>query len=66
MTKIATPEMPDPVSVTVAAGELNKSPRTILHWISAGKLRATKLGPGTASYVISRAEIDRVKQDQAA
>lgn len=68
MTKRTTtePDLPDPVSVKVAAGEFNKSPRTILHWINAGKLRATKLGPGTASFVISRAEIDRLKQDQAA
>ena len=67
MTKrFTTADLPDPVSVKAAADEFNQSPRTILRWINSGKLKATKLGPGTAAFVISRAEIARVKQDLAA
>lgn len=53
-------------SVTQAARELHLTPRAIRHRIAVGTLAATKLGPGTASYVITRAEIDRVKAEQAA
>jgi len=51
---------PDLLSVTQAADALGITPRAVRHRIAAGTLTAVKLGPGTASYVISRDEIDRV------
>lgn len=57
---------PDVLSVASAARELHRSPRTILHWIKAEKIAATKTGPGTAAYVIARSEIERLRQDSAA
>lgn len=56
----------DLLSVAQAAREIHRSPRTVLHWINAGKITATKLGPGTAAYVIARGEIERVKAEDAA
>lgn len=58
--------MTDVLSVVQAAAELNITPRAVQHRIKAGTLAATKLGPGTAAYVISRTEIDRVKGLEAA
>ncbi len=55
----------DFLSVTQAASELDLTPRAIRHRISVGTLAAVKLGPGTASYVITRAEIERVKAERA-
>ena len=57
---------PDFLSVAQAAAELSLTERAIRHRIKAGTLAATKLGPGTASYVITRAEIERVKAEVAA
>ena len=51
----------DLLSVAQAAKELNLSPRTVLHRIHNGSLVATKLGPGTAGYVITRAEVEKAK-----
>ena len=56
----------DFLSVTQAASELDLTPRAIRHRISVGTLAAVKLGPGTASYVITRAEIERVKAEREA
>jgi hypothetical protein len=56
-----TEEVPDFLSVEQAAAELCITPRAVRHRIKSGKLSATKLGPGTASYVITRAEIERIK-----
>lgn len=57
------PAAPDAevLSVTQAAAELHVSPRTVLHRIKSGRITAMKLGPGTAAYVITRAEVERVK-----
>lgn len=53
---------PDLLTVVQAADELCVSPRTLHHWIGAGKCEATKLGTGrTSAYVITRAELERVK-----
>lgn len=54
-------ELADVVSVAQAAVELNLTDRAVRHRIKAGTLAATKLGPGTSSYVITREEIERVK-----
>ena len=59
-------ESPDFLSVAQTAQELNLTDRAIRHRIKAGTLTATKLGPGTASYVITRAEVERVKTESAA
>lgn len=54
------------LSVAQAADELHLSPRAVHHRIKAGTLVATKMGPGTAAYVIARAEIERVKAEEKA
>lgn len=54
-------EGPEFLSVVQAAAELNLTPRAVQHRIKNGTVAATKLGPGTAAYVISRSEIERVK-----
>lgn len=54
------------LSVAQAAEELKVTPRAVRHRIKAGTLVAIKLGPGTASYVITRDEIDRVRTVGAA
>lgn len=51
------------LSVVQAAAELHITPRAVRHRILVGSLAATKLGPGTASYVITRAEVARVKAE---
>lgn len=51
----------DVLSVSQAAAELHITERAVRHRIKAGTLAATKLGPGTASYVIARAEVERIK-----
>lgn len=57
---------PDILGTLEAAQELRMSRRTVLHHIRAGTIAATKLGPGTAQYVITRAEIERVKRERVA
>ena len=55
------------VNVRDAAAELGISPRAVLHRITRGELRATKVGDGrTSAYIIERAEIERVKAEAAA
>ena len=54
------------LSVEQTATALNITPRAVRHRIKAGTLAATKLGPGTAAYVITRAEVERAKAEAAA
>lgn len=54
------------LSVRQAAAELHLTDRAIRHRITTGTLAATKLGPGTASYVITRSEVERVKAEEMA
>lgn len=61
---MATP--PEFLSVAQAAAELHITSRAVRHRIKAGTLLATKLGPGTSAYVITREEIERVKTEVAA
>lgn len=57
----------DFMTVTQAAAELNLSARAVQHRISNGTIAAQKLGAGrTSAYVITRAEVDRVKAADAA
>ena len=53
-------ELNDFLSVAQAAEALSITQRAVRHRIQAGTLRATKMGPGTAAYVITRAEVERV------
>ena len=59
-------ELPEVLSVAQVAALLSITERAVRHRIKAGTLAATKLGPGTAAYVISRAEVERVKAGEAA
>jgi hypothetical protein len=56
----------DLLSVNQVAAELSLSPRAVQHRIKAGRIAAIKMGPGTAGYVITRAEVERVKAEAAA
>lgn len=60
------PNTPELLSVEQAAKELSITARAVRHRIAAGTLAATKLGPGTAAYVITRTEVERVKAEAAA
>lgn len=54
-------------SVAQAARELHLSVRAVQHRISKGQIKAEKIGEGrTSAYVITRAEIERVKAQVAA
>jgi|SoimicmetaTmtHMC_FD_contig_51_1299635_length_437_multi_1_in_0_out_0_3 excisionase family DNA binding protein len=53
------------LSVAQAAEELRLTTRAVRHRIKAGTLEATKLGPGTASYVITREEVERIKAEDS-
>ena len=64
--KTNNPTEPEVLSVVQVAAELHRSPRTIQHWITSGKIAALKLGPGTAAYVITRDEVERIKTLDAA
>lgn len=58
---------PDFLSVAQAAAELHITERAVRHRIKAGTLPAQKLGNGrTSAYVITRAEIERIKNASAA
>lgn len=57
----------DFLTVTQAADELNLSVRAVQHRITSGSIAAQKLGGGkTSAYVITRAEVDRVKAESRA
>lgn len=57
----AVAETGDLLSVVQVADELGKPTRTVHYWITTGRIAATKLGPGTSQYVITREEVERVK-----
>lgn len=52
-------ELPEFLSVAQAGEALHISARAVRHRIKAGTLTATKMGPGTAAYVIARSEVER-------
>lgn len=55
------------LTVAQVAAELNIGRRAVIHRINAGTLAAEKLGDGpTNAYVITRAEVERVKAGDAA
>lgn len=55
------------LNVQQAAERLTLSPRAVLHRITTGRIQATKVGSGrTSSYVITAAEVARVKAEDAA
>lgn len=55
------------VTVAVAAEEWHVDRRTAIRWIASGKVAAEKIGEGrTSAYVLTRAEVDRVKAEVAA
>jgi len=57
----------DLLTVGQAAKELCLAPRTIQHRIAAGRITAQKIGDGkTSAYFMTRAEIERVKAEDAA
>lgn len=66
MSELAASELPEFLSVAQVAEELKLTERAVRHRIQTGKLTATKLGPGTASYVITREELERVQREDAA
>ena len=49
------------LSVKQAAAELGISPRAVLHRIAAGTLPASKLGPETSAYVLTREAVAAAK-----
>ena len=63
-------EKPTPsqlVTVAVAAQEWHVDRRTALRWIASGRVAAEKIGEGqTNAYVLTRAEVDRVKAEVVA
>lgn len=57
----------DLLTVAQAAEVLAMPTRTLHQWIANGRVTATKLGTGrTNAYVITRAEVERVKAEAAA
>lgn len=59
----ALAESGDLLSVVQVADELGKPTRTVNYWITSGRLAAIKLGVNTAQYVITRAEVERIKAE---
>lgn len=66
MSELSEPELPEFLSVVQSADALRITERAVRHRIKAGTLAATKLGPGTAAYVIAREEIQRVQAEEKA
>lgn len=62
---MATDE-PEFYGVHQVAKILGITGRAVRYRVEAGTLAATKLGTGTASYVITRAEVERVKAGRTA
>jgi excisionase family DNA binding protein len=59
---MSTQTRPEWLTVVQAAKVLNLSPRAVLHRITSGKISASKLGEGrTSAYIITAAEVERVK-----
>lgn len=52
----------DLLSVAQTARLLGKSQTTVLRLIASGTLPASKLGPGTAAYVIARTDVDALTE----
>lgn len=61
-----TDTLPELLSVAQAAEELHIGRRAVIHRIHAGTLAATKIGTGTAAYVITRTEVERAKAEMQA
>jgi excisionase family DNA binding protein len=59
------PNKEDLLSVSQVAALLKITRRAVVHRIHAGTLNAQKLGQGTAQYVITRGEVDRVLAERA-
>ena len=58
---------PQIVTVATAAEEWGIDRRTALRWITTGKVAAEKIADGkTNAYVLTRAEVERVKREKAA
>ena len=58
---------PQLVTVAAAAEEWGIDRRTALRWIAAGKVAAEKIAGGkTNAYVLTRAEVERVKRAKEA
>ena len=58
---------PDLLTVRQAAHELGLSPRSVLHRITTGTIGATKIGDGrTSAYIVTRAEVERVREESGA
>lgn len=56
----------DLISTAEVAALLGKSIRTVHRMAAAGEIPATKLGPGTASWVFEKADIEQYQQQSAA
>lgn len=48
-----------------AAERLGVSHRTVIRLIHAGRISATRTGPGTAGFAIAAAEVERVAAERA-
>ena len=60
---MSTSLKPEWLNVVQAAKLLSLTPRAVLHRITSGKIKASKLGEGrTSAYVIAASEIERVQQ----
>ncbi len=60
---MSTSLKPEWLTVAQAAKVLSLSPRAVLHRITSGKIKASKLGEGrTSAYVIAASEIERIQQ----
>ena len=57
----------DLLTVTEAAAEIGIPTRTLHYWITSGKVEAQRIGSGkTNPYVLSRAEVERLKTEAGA
>ena len=60
---MSTSLKPEWLTVVQAAKLLSLTPRAVLHRITSGKIKASKLGEGrTSAYVIAASEIERIQQ----
>jgi hypothetical protein len=58
---------PDLLTVRQAAHALGLAPRSVLHRITTGTIVATKIGDGrTSAYIVTRAEVERVREESGA
>jgi hypothetical protein len=61
MSELPDSDLPDFLSVAQTAAALFITERAVRHRIKAGTLPATKLGPGTAAYVVKREDVEAAK-----